>query len=407
MRRLLFSLSALLLVAALFVSILRSCAGGRRETSASLAQASPGAVASASPAEAVSRGSALDTGNDDEEPMVPDPSAAAEIRSAHAALKAGLQPDQAARRLARLREVLLGLPEQAAAAAIVEFLNGGSDAPSGLPFRVGPDGILQSAPSLRSALLDLLPTLDPGASVEVAREIIAARQSQDEYALALRNLAWNDLDGDMAGELAAGLSSMLGMDPWMSDPSNAFYEAFDVAVELGGVGMVGELAPLVAGPASGARHRLGTQRAAFMALDRIVLRDPSVLVQVFGRDPTFLSDAPRQRAALMSRLDPRKPEQQALLLRYLDLPGDRAEELGYFGRAFPNANYIKGYRLVTSDEEVPSINERPQIDAEMLAAVRSIKPRLISEAGRSAASTIIQRLEKFGQASQHGETGGR
>lgn len=395
MRRFVLSLVALLLLVALLGSILRRCEGRSRRDAPPDREAGARAVGAVSPAEAVARNSALDTGNGGDESIAPDPAAAEAIRSALAALKAGLSPEQAARRLARLREALLGLPEQAAAAAIVEFLNGGSDAPSGLPFRVGPDGVLQSATSLRTMLIDLLPTLDPGASVDVAREIIAARQSQDEYAMALRNLAWNDLDGDMAGELAAGFSTMLGMEPWRAAPADAFHEAFDIAVEIGDVGMAGQLAQLVGDAGSSALHYPATERAAFMALDRIALRDPSVLVQAFERDPAFLCHAPRQRAALMSRLDPRQPEQQALLLRYLDMPGNREDELAYFGRLFPNANYIKGYRLVTSDEDVPSIDEREQMDAEMLEAVRLIAPRIGSAAGRTTASAIIRRLEGF------------
>jgi len=388
---------ALVVVAVLFAVFLRHCS--RDSSVASTERGSSGAAPTPSDILAetpVAAPGDVDGETTNNESIEPDVVAAAEIRTALAALKAGAPSDQAAQILERLRQILLGLPPEEAAAAVLEFLAGGLDAPSGLSFRVGADGVLASAPTLRTMLLDVLPTLDPDAALAAARDIIGRHQSQDEYAMALRNIAWNDLDGDMSAELSAGFSAMLDQPGWLADPSDGFHAAFDVAVEIGNVVMLEKLSPLVGTErAPGKTANRGTERVAFMALDRIVQRNPSAFVEVFSRDPDFLAHAPRQRAALMTRLDPRVPEQRALLVRYLERQDHRQRELEYFAGLFPNANYIKGYRLVTSDEDIPDIAERQQTDREMLAVMREVAPSIPSPAARQAVSTIVQRLEYF------------
>ena len=393
---------ALVVVAVLVAAFLRHCSrdSGAASTERGLSGAAP------TQSDIVAETPFATPGDADGEPgnnesIEPHVVAAAEIRSALAALKAGAPVDQAAQILARLRRLLLELPPEEAAAAVLEFLANGLDTPSGLSFRVGADGVLASAPTLRTMLLDVLPTLDPDAALAAARDIIGRRQSQDEYAMALRNIAWNDLDGDMSTELSTGFSAMLDQPGWQADPSDGFHEAFDVAVELGSAAMLEELAELVGGQKpAGSPAKLGTERAAFMALDRIAQRQPAALVEIFSRDPDFLAHAPRHRAALMTRLDPRVPEQRALLVRYLERQDHRQRELEYFAGLFPNANYIKGYRLVTSDEDIPDIAERQQTDREMLAVMREIAPSLSSPGAQSAASTILERLEYFAHPAQ-------
>ena len=67
--------------------------------------------------------------------------------------------------LRSLRDGIRNAPEEEAAAAVVAFLKTGDDAPTRLPFTVGPDGMMEAVPSVRSALLDLLPSLDPVAAL--------------------------------------------------------------------------------------------------------------------------------------------------------------------------------------------------------------------------------------------------
>lgn len=329
-------------------------------------------------------------------PIPPDPACLAAIDRALTELGRAKTPAEAADILQRLRETLSRAQEQEAAAAIVAFLQTGKDAATGLPFDVGSEGVLDSSPSLRVMLLDLLPSLDPHASVGVARQIIADGNSQDEYAMALRNLAWNDLDGDMAPELSAGFSKMTGRSDWRDNPSAGFLEAFDIAVQVGGPQMLDRVAAVITPDsvtAQGASQAI--DRAAFIALDRMVLRDPSILVSKFSENPGFLAHANRQRASMMSRLDIEQSAQRELFVRYLQSTNHAEGELDYFSGLFPNGNYLHGHRLVTAEETTPTIDQRQEMDRRVLTVLKSIEAELAGDSALSAVATIARRLEGF------------
>ncbi len=80
-------------------------------------------------------------------------------------------------------------------------------------------------------------------------------------------------------------------------------------------------------------------RAAFMSLDRMTLRDPSLLSAAFGSDPAWMDFAPKPRASLMSRLDITDPGQQVLFLQYLSKTSHGPGEMDYFAEIFPNGNF--------------------------------------------------------------------
>lgn len=326
----------------------------------------------------------------------PDPVCLAAIDRALADLRQAKTPSDAVEILQRLRESILSSQEQEAASAIIVFLRRGQDAPTGLPFDVGSEGMLDSPPSLRIMLLDILPSLDPYASVEVARQIIADGRSQDEYAMALRNLAWNDLDGDMTAELSRAFTLMIERDDWRMNPSAGFLEAFDIAVQVGGTKMFDQVAGIItAEPSLGTDDTIVVNRAAFMALDSIVMRDPSILVTKFSSNPAFLDETPRLRASVMSRLDIEQPAQRELFIRYLESMNHADGELEYFSRLFPNGNYLYGHRLVTEQEATPSIKERQAMDQRVLGLVKAIEPSLADGEAKSAAAVIAKRLESF------------
>lgn len=83
-----------------------------------------------------------------------------------------------------------------AAEALIAELQTGRDLETGLQFVVGAEGVLDEAPSYRSALLDLLGQTDPEAALHFSQSILENTQSPDEYALALRNVAWMSLGPD-------------------------------------------------------------------------------------------------------------------------------------------------------------------------------------------------------------------
>jgi hypothetical protein len=318
------------------------------------------------------------------------------IRGALENLRLGGNPGQAAEQLRSLRDGIRRAPEEAAAAAIGGFLKSGDDAPTGLPFAVGPDGMMTAVPSLRLALLDLLPALDPLASLALAREIMSQRTTPDEYAVSLRNTAWNDLDGDLRGELSGRFLELLET-PWLERPSAGFLEAFDIAVEVGGVPMFDRMVELARDTM--AKSNPAASQAAFISLDRMIVRDPAVLLTALAGDDGWMDFAPMQRASLVSRLDIADPAQRDLFLRYLTTTSHASGELGYFAKIFPNQNYLHGHRLVAGDEATPSIAEVTAADARALGALDALDALEVPGEAGAAIRMIRDRLKKT--APQH------
>lgn len=218
---------------------------------------------------------------------------------------------------------------------------------------------------------------------------MATTNSADEYALALRNLAWTNTSGGLDAELRGHFAQMLGRMDWAGQPTDGFLEAFDVGVA---VRAVDALATRITQPAAGEPGERQAE-AAFIALDRIMLSDPSTVVAAFRADPAFLSGAPTHRASLLSRLDVRQPEQSRLLREYLLRPDVGAEEMDYFIGIFPNGNRVVGHRLVTADEGGGSAANMALIDHAALGTLGSWVNDPAMAARRSAVQAMITRLE--------------
>ncbi len=319
----------------------------------------------------------------------PKPQITALIRSSLEAFRTNRDPARASAILRALRDGIHQAAEDETAASIVAFLNTGDDAPTELPFIVGPDGMMEVVPSVRLALLDLLPSLDPLAALEVARELMDQRTSADEYALALRNMAWNDLDGDLRNELSRRFMDLL-KSPWLDQPSAGFLEAFDIAVEIGGRPMFDRMVAL-AGEAT-AKSNVAASRAAFMSLDRLIVRDHTLLTTALPADAGWMDFAPQQRASLMSRLDITEPGQRDVFSRYISTTPHAAGELEYFAKVFPNENFLYGHRLVTADDATPTITEVTAADARVVAVLDALDAAATGE-GVTAIRTIRERLK--------------
>jgi hypothetical protein len=268
--------------------------------------------------------------------------------------------------LEALRQTLREAPdEQAAAAAVSAFLHSGADVSTRLPFAVGQEGMLETAPTLRTALLDMLVALDPSLALEVARSIMDHTRSPDEYAIALRNLAWNDLDGDLRPELAARFKQLIERDEWRKSPTAGFLEAFDAAVQLNSPTQFSALLQMAVEGAEQANSSL--TRASMVALDRMTLRNPELLTRHFAADPTLSGIEPKLRASLLSRLDLADSAQRDVFATYLTATPHGDGEMEYFGQLFPNGNYLHGHWMITTPESTPSIAERSADDREVIA----------------------------------------
>lgn len=277
----------------------------------------------------------------------------------------GLTPEEAIEQLRMLREAVAALDPTVAANTLISFLESGQDADTGLLFQVGEGGALEMAPSMRVAALDELGLTGSPRAAEYAHLVMDQTNVADEYAVSLRNLAWGSSD---LGEVRLRFSEMLDRDPWLSEPSRGFMEAFDIAVATADADMLAEVANVVL-------HEPGTNpplnRPAFIALDRIAVRKPGLVADAFAQDPEFLSWAPMQRASILSRMNPGDPQQLAAIESYLLSGNHGPGELEYFLRIFPNVNGLDGNRMVTEEPEIVNIAQVDTAARQVLSTWRN------------------------------------
>lgn len=215
--------------------------------------------------------------------------------------------------LAALRRDFLANPA-AGIAAIRQFLATGEDAATGQRFIVGPGGMLEGSPTLRIFLLDVLGQLSRtaggGAGAEAAREILSKKESPDEWALALRNLAWDEPKS--LPFLVAKMHEMLAYDPWIATPTSGMLEAFDVAVFSRDASFVPTLSTLAHG------GNTALQRAATVALDRLAENSPLAVMQYLNANPATIADLPFVRADYFAKADLGNEPQRKAVEIYLD-----------------------------------------------------------------------------------------
>lgn len=253
-----------------------------------------------------------------------------------------------------LHQQLLEADPVSGAAAIIAELRSGVNRETGLPFLVGPEGVLEAAPTWRTTLLDWLGQMDPRQAAAYSREILQTTNSADEYALALRNLVWTMPPPLATAEIAGYLQNLLDRPDWRANPSAGYLEAFDIALELGETGLQQMLGALrSAAPGDSVADR-AVEHAAFVALDRLLLRDPALFVRTTEKSPELLRDLPDHRASFYSRLDVREPQQARFLESYLRQTPPDSPEMLYFFSIFPNPNRFVNHRLVSQ-----SSAERP------------------------------------------------
>jgi hypothetical protein len=203
-----------------------------------------------------------------------------------------LAGNQEALGLAQLKRDLLAAEPREAITAIVAFLRSGHDASTGQEFGVGGQGQLDQAPTLRVFLLDLLGTLarrtGDADTAGVMRTILENKSSADEWAIALRNVAWQEPAA--TGYLSAKLQEMLAYQPWRQAPSAGMLEALDIAVFTHNPALIPPLADALHG------NQISLQRAAAIALDRLAERAPLEVMNYLNANPGTMADRPFVRA---------------------------------------------------------------------------------------------------------------
>jgi hypothetical protein len=242
------------------------------------------------------------------------------------------------------RRALLAAEPREAVAAILAFLATGQDARTGETFEVGKGGELSGAPTLRVLLLDLLGRICRGTGSDesevFSRSLLTRKTSADEWAVALRNIAWSAPD-DRAF-LAGKMREMLGYQPWRQQPSAGFFEAFDVIVFTREGRFVAELGEM----ANSEDDAL--KRAAAVALDRLSEMAPLDVMTYLNAHPAEFADKPYLRADYYSKADLSQSAQRQAVEMYLGRADVAAAEKEKLLAVFASPGTFAGENLLTS-----------------------------------------------------------
>ena len=289
------------------------------------------------------------------------------------------------------------MPANEAIAEIRRFLESQADAPTHLGFKVTNSGALDEAPTLRTFLLDEMARLDPSAAAEFAKVILASKDSPDEWAVALRNLARGDASADGRALLEQKTIELLEHEPWQQNPSVGFLEAFDAAVFVGGTKIMPTLAELVR-----RKDNQAVAHAAFLALDRLTISDPVQTLTALQATSEWMDGREQTRANYFARGDVRDPRQRELLENYLLNPQLGAAELEAFAGVYPNANFMISPNLLTQNH-TPERGSLMLRDAESLRIVQEwmADPRFAKQ--RPALRKMEQRLQEFVQQAKQNQ----
>lgn len=304
-------------------------------------------------------------------------------------LATGRSPEAVRASLDSLRRHIAALPTDAASREIREALDAGTDALTGMEFKLAANGALAQAPTLRVFLLDQLSQIDPMAAAAYAEKILSSPGSPDEWAVSMRSYAMVRQDAESRAFLQQKFREMLAQDSWRGAPSVGFLEAFDVAVHTGGRELVPDLTTLVRN-----KDNRAVAHAAYLALDRLTIREPATMLAELQNQPEAMTGREVTRANFFARANMGDPQQREIVEAYLLDPRLSPLELQAFAGVFPNANYMVSPNLITKvitpERGTLAVRDRLALDTvnQWLADPRfeKVKPQL---------EKVRQRLDMF------------
>ena len=231
----------------------------------------------------------------------------------------------------QVKNLLSFLSPEAASETIRRYLEFQEDVPTMLPFRIGPDGSLISAPTMRVFLLDYWWKVDPKSAGEYLPIIWSESKSAEEWAVTLRNYGRANPAPESQNYLRGKLLEMLQTESWQDNPSDGYWEAFKMAVSLRDTSFVPVLAQLMQKPK--------TFDQALHALELWVFVDLEVAAEVFDWDFDLFEGPTMARVRLFSRADVRDFRQREALEKYLLNPAVQSDELQEFAGIYPNTHF--------------------------------------------------------------------
>lgn len=311
------------------------------------------------------------------------------VTRAFDAFRAGTRREASRESLLELRKSLLRMPQEQAVAQIRGFLSSNRDFPTGLPFDLAADGSLTTSPTFRCFLLDLLPTIDASAAAAAGREILAQSTTADEWALALRNVARGEPRDQNVGFLQRKTEELIANPSWQAKPSIGYLNAFDVLVYSEAVGSAPLLSDLIR-----RKDRKELIHAAFLTLDRLVLRRPVEMFAFLSNDRVLRESRPEAVAQQFARADVRVPAQRDILKAWLLDPIRTPEELNAFTGIYPNSNRFVSNNLLTA-ESPPSGADLGRHDEAALRVFAAWVTDPEFAPLRKNLNTTLARLESF------------
>jgi len=242
---------------------------------------------------------------------------------------AALRSGDAARRsdaLDRLDDFFSRSEPAASIEAIVDFLASGRDAATGEAFAVSVGGVLAQSPTFRVFLLDQLGLLcaanGSDEALNVACDILRDFTAPDEWAVAMRNIAW--LAPEATPFLEDRMRAMLDHAAWLRAPGGGFLNVFDVIVRARVTGLIPRLCELL--NESGDEIDL----AAAAALYGLGAASPEATARAFNDHPELLGDKPRVRAEMLATANLSHEAERREVERYLDRADVPAAEKEWF-----------------------------------------------------------------------------
>jgi hypothetical protein len=191
-----------------------------------------------------------------------------------------------------------------------------------------------------------------------SRALLDRKTSADEWAVALRNIAWST--PSERGFLSAKIREMLTYQPWRQQPSGGFLDAFDVVVFARDVTLVPDLGEMVSSEDESLR------RAAAAAMDRLSEMAPLDVMTYLNGHPAEFADRPFLRADYFSKADLSNAPQRQAVETYLGRPDVSVAEKGKLLAMFTNPGTFVDDTLVT---ERPAAEDPPQRIAGLRTAV--------------------------------------
>lgn len=273
----------------------------------------------------------------------------------------------AAAALSAMARALANSTPTDAARALSLMLDKGVDALTGLEFRVGPGGVLASAPTFRVWMLDQLGQIDTAAAASFSAEIYARHDSADEWALALRN-DWRIASTSGAIEpVRARALELIDDQVWSLQPSRGYLEAVDVTVAT----LAWEAVPRFE-QWLGPTQPTSLRTAAWIALDRMTMEMPSDFLPALAQNRAWLMTQPQLRAGLMARANLDSASELKAVETYLARTDISETEGARFFELLPNVSATVSFNLVTI-ARTPGPAQAAQLDRAALHGVRQFQ----------------------------------